>query len=319
MTTSPPLTQDEKTLRKWNKKLRNAKTPEQTRKAEKMLKILQSPIVAPVVETDPFAEALEYNHLHRDDVKQLDQEKLKKEELQMKREKAFEAHKANQKAKKESKDEDNIKQELQQIEVEGYAKANNVGLGKAVEMMNDELNKERETEFQGKITKNILNQLTSMPLGGTDGILTEEQENECRAEISKNILHLPNDFIISTSWVTKVVQGDESQTHCHKNSYYSGVYYFDKYFKDSAKIEFINPNDKNIDFYLPPSKYNLHNSSSWVITPEKNKLLFFPSYLTHNILNNKNNNSRKSLAFNIVPVGEYGMGDSLIDTKWFKK
>ena len=164
----------------------------------------------------------------------------------------------------------------------------------------------------GKISKNNLRVLEKYPK--VKKILLDKW-----LEISKNILHLPNDFIISTSWVTKVVQGDESQTHCHKNSYYSGVYYFDKYFKDSAKIELINPNDKNIDFYLPPSKYNLHNSSSWAVTPEKNKLLFFPSYLTHNILNNKNNNSRKSLAFNIIPVGEYGMGDSLIDTKWFKK
>ena len=58
------------------------------------------------------------------------------------------------------------------------------------------------------------------------------------------------------------------------------------------------------------------NNNSWTISPEKNLLVFFPSYLEHRIINNKD--KRRSLAFNIVPIGGYGTGDSSMDTSWLK-
>ena len=53
-----------------------------------------------------------------------------------------------------------------------------------------------------------------------------------------------------------------------------------------------------------------------MITPHKNGLVLFPSYLKHKILKHDSDIPRYSLAFNIVPVGHYGTGDAQYDTKW---
>ena len=49
-----------------------------------------------------------------------------------------------------------------------------------------------------------------------------------------------NDYIISTSWLTITKPGErgQSQHHFHKNRFYSGVYYYDEYEKDTGELEF---------------------------------------------------------------------------------
>ena len=42
----------------------------------------------------------------------------------------------------------------------------------------------------------------------------------------------------------------------------------------------------------------------------------FPSYLKHQVLTHNIDTKRCSLAFNIVPLGNYGIGDSQYDTTW---
>ena len=62
---------------------------------------------------------------------------------------------------------------------------------------------------------------------------------------------------------------------------------------------------------------NIHNSKEWFVKPKKNLLLFFPSYLWHAVMNNTSDNPRHSLAFNFIPIGEYGVSDSTYNTNWF--
>ena len=135
-------------------------------------------------------------------------------------------------------------------------------------------------------------------------------------ECAKNFFKYSDDFIISTSWITKTYSGDNSQFHHHKNSFYSGVYFFGEYGEDAGHLKFTNPLLKFPDFLLVPSEYNIHNSDSWSIKPETNKLVFFPSYLSHSIAEHKSHKARYSLAFNIVPTGKYGGGDSTYNTSW---
>ena len=49
------------------------------------------------------------------------------------------------------------------------------------------------------------------------------------------------EFIVTTSWLTKTEPGTDSQFHSHKNSYYSGVYYYDTYTDDMGGIDFDSP------------------------------------------------------------------------------
>ena len=76
-------------------------------------------------------------------------------------------------------------------------------------------------------------------------------------QVAKENFGYTNDFIISTSWITKMEKkGEMAQSHCHKNSFYSGVYYFDDYGKDSSALEFYNPLLPFSDFQLEPTQYN---------------------------------------------------------------
>lgn len=119
-------------------------------------------------------------------------------------------------------------------------------------------------------------------------------------------------FKISTSWITKFPPGTSSQKHFHSNSCYSGVLYLTDHTVESP-LMFFNPMERfrSIKFN-DPSEYNIFNSSTWKVFPEKNKIIFFPSYLEHKILNNTSSTDRYSIAFNLFIFGTVGEEDSLI-------
>jgi uncharacterized protein (TIGR02466 family) len=122
------------------------------------------------------------------------------------------------------------------------------------------------------------------------------------------------EFTISTSWATKTEYGTESQSHRHKNSYYSGVLYLDSD-PDAGELILTNHGLATHDFYIWPTEWNIFNYEEFYFKPKKNLLVFFPSYLMHQINTHKSKQPRYSIAFNIVPVGLYGLGDSSIHTK----
>ena len=128
-----------------------------------------------------------------------------------------------------------------------------------------------------------------------------------------------NEFMISTSWFRKIEKDCSGRLHSHKNSFYSGVYYFDEYDEDSGEIEFTNPLIINSDYLIYPKNPNQYNIIYAQLPVQRKKLILFPSFLQHNILYNGSDNDRYSLAFNIIPLGKYGDVDSSIDTSWIYK
>ncbi len=118
-----------------------------------------------------------------------------------------------------------------------------------------------------------------------------------------------NDFRITTSWCTKMEKGLYSQYHTHKNSYWSGVFYPED---SDGTIEFKNPCMNLTSFYIIPEEATVYNSNSMQITPRKNMIVFFPSYLEHRICAHNSEEPRYSFAFNILPIGDYGRGDSSV-------
>ena len=134
---------------------------------------------------------------------------------------------------------------------------------------------------------------------------------------AKEMLGIPKtEFIITTSWITLTEPGYDSQYHNHKNSFYSGVYYFDEYVENCGDIEFQSPLGMFEDYYVPTELNSIANARSWRLPAQSNILLFFPSYLNHRVTENRSGKSRYSLAFNVVPTGFYGVGDSVMDTAW---
>ena len=47
------------------------------------------------------------------------------------------------------------------------------------------------------------------------------------------------------------------------------------------------------------------------LTPEKNSLIIFPSYVLHKISKNLSDKNRYSLAFNINPIGHFQKGSDI--------
>ena len=171
---------------------------------------------------------------------------------------------------------------------------------------NVNINLNHNVEYVGNVSKNRR-------------ILNFEQQKIFLNEFDKiaKVFNYPNQFKITTSWFTKTLSTDSVRPfHNHRNSFYSGIYYFDNYSSNTASIEFQSPIKQLNDFYIAPTKYHLQNSPFFNIKPSKNLLLFFPSYLEHTILNHNDTQPRYSLSFNIVPIGQYGEGDSTYNTSW---
>ena len=137
-------------------------------------------------------------------------------------------------------------------------------------------------------------------------------------KIAKEEHGYDEEFVITTSWFTKTEKGQFSNMHLHTNSFYSGVYYYDEYTNDSSACRYESPLLAFPSYTLVPREYNLKNSFNWKIFPTKNLLVFFPSYIKHMVEPNREDVTRYSLAFNIVPKGPYGEGDSTYNSAWLK-
>ena len=123
----------------------------------------------------------------------------------------------------------------------------------------------------------------------------------------KEILMLKNiNYRIFSSWLTKAEPKTSSDSHSHGNSWLSGVYYPKGDPGFSIKFYY----DNRTQFYTPPTEYNAYNSTEWTIVPEDNHLILFFSQLRHKLMPNQSTKDRFSLAFNILPKGEFGTMDS---------
>ena len=128
---------------------------------------------------------------------------------------------------------------------------------------------------------------------------------------NKFMMYENNNFKMTTSWGVRCVEKSFSQYHCHKNSFYSGIYYLEQT-ENTSYFEIDAYNLFPSMFEILPTKHNVYNSTFWKIPPKKSRLIFFPSYLNHRIGENHSSNTRYSIAFNIMPIGEIGGGDSFV-------
>ena len=164
-----------------------------------------------------------------------------------------------------------------------------------------------------KFKKEEFKSATSGSLIGEDLNVLKKYKN-LNKEINKAVdvtlkesLLLKNiNYRIFNSWLTKTKPGGFSNSHTHSNSWLSGTYYPKG--DPGFSIKFFS--DNKTQFYTPPTKHNVYNSTEWVVLPEDNSLILFFSQLRHKIMPNQSTKDRFSLAFNILPKGEFGTIDS---------
>jgi uncharacterized protein (TIGR02466 family) len=153
-------------------------------------------------------------------------------------------------------------------------------------------------------TKNILKKIPWL----------NEEIIETFKEYIRNIhmVDMSVDFKIGSSWGTLTEPDGFCQWHTHGNYYYSGCMYFSE---NCSPISFGSASymyDYHQRFMFKYAEVNKYNSNEMKYLPQKNEILFFPSYVRHAIAKNKTNEDRYSIAFNIHPTGIYGEHDSTI-------
>lgn len=107
---------------------------------------------------------------------------------------------------------------------------------------------------------------------------------------------------ITTSWLNLSKPGMAHHHHTHPNSFVSGVFYFQTIPKDS--IRFTSPITafSNINF----GRLANGNHYDTLNEPVHNgRLIIFPSWLRHEVLTNRSDEDRISLAFNTYPSGNF--------------
>jgi len=116
------------------------------------------------------------------------------------------------------------------------------------------------------------------------------------------------DFYITTSWVIKHYKNNYSQQHRHRNSLFSGVVYL-QVDGESGAIKFTDDRSSPLfphQLHLRCKSTNIYNARSFTILPENNDIIIFPSNLMHEVLPNKSNLVRYTLAFNVYAAGPIG-------------
>lgn len=132
----------------------------------------------------------------------------------------------------------------------------------------------------------------------------EEILQLCR-EFSKAHSHVVEDIGICNSWGNTVSAGQNIHYHRHSNSYISGSFYL----TEGSPFNLLNQ-DFPIQFgFLPEIEEgadNYRSFSSFNIDPKPGRLVLFPSSLQHCVLTSESPEKRYSIAFNTIPLGEFG-------------
>ena len=134
--------------------------------------------------------------------------------------------------------------------------------------------------------------------------------------INENVLKTPKqEYAITSSWITENSSGAPMVRHNHKNSYYSSVLYFDKVVEEHAALTFENPIDVS-GFHVQGQEPSIFTAVEFYVPPKEGIIIFFPSYLYHYHRQfTKTKTPRKSLACNYIPINDYGVWDSSLDTR----
>ena len=100
------------------------------------------------------------------------------------------------------------------------------------------------------------------------------------------------------SWVNVNGKGHSNKKHMHYNSdiLVSGVYYV-KVPEKSGRIRFYDPRNPMVHASLDWSYY--HNYEYHYFDPKEGQMIFFPSWLEHDVEPNETNEERISIAFNV--------------------
>ena len=108
----------------------------------------------------------------------------------------------------------------------------------------------------------------------------------------------PNKIIMTNMWAIINKKNNFNLPHIHPNCYLSAAYYV-KTHDGCGKIKFTNPNLASRQRSPVIENKTDFNQNGIEIDPKEGDLLFFPAYLTHEVLRNNSDDERIVISFNI--------------------
>jgi len=162
------------------------------------------------------------------------------------------------------------------------------------EIKNNDGSKERQySSFNGwhsEIYFNRINEFGELIDSLYHIVQTIKTELGFKKDLNLNILQY---------WIN--INGNKSYhaPHIHRGFLFSAIYYINTS-KDCGDLELHNPN-KNLQYHVRDEWLDNIDKiyNNYVIKPEPNKLVIFPSWLEHSVRVNKSDEDRISIAFDI--------------------
>ena len=108
-----------------------------------------------------------------------------------------------------------------------------------------------------------------------------------------------NNIRITQMWAIINKKNDFNVIHTHPNTYLSAAYYV-KAPKNCGKFTIENPNSINKHSYPPSNKKTKFNSKLEKLDIEEGDLFIFPAHLPHGVEENKSDDDRIVISFNII-------------------
>ena len=123
-------------------------------------------------------------------------------------------------------------------------------------------------------------------------------------DICKTLSYDVEDLIITDMWANVLKTTEHHPMHTHSNNFLSGTYHLQS--DQGASIVFHDPRPA-ADVIVPRKKEtNTLNSSLLSYASKTNRAIFFPAWLPHQVQQNKSNNKRISIAWNMQVKGQVG-------------
>ena len=92
--------------------------------------------------------------------------------------------------------------------------------------------------------------------------------------------------------------------HNHIPSTWSGVYYVQAE-EDDAPITFYDSNKQSNWPWAGYKEPNAYNTPSYSVTPKTGRLIIFPAHITHGVAQQKKDNERITISFNLQAQQSY--------------
>ena len=116
-----------------------------------------------------------------------------------------------------------------------------------------------------------------------------------------------DDIELTGMWSNILKPGETHPPHTHSNNYISGVYYIQAdNDPNTPAINFLDPRGQTCVLQPQQKRYTIYNSTRHFLPAKVNRMILFPSWLSHFVPINYSKSDRISIAFNAMLKGKVG-------------